>query len=146
MNIKRIFAATVIASLSVFLYLQLRPRTMGDEDAKAIANWLRSAGLKTGQSNNVALPASLSAFSTHGCVDVMLLKNGKLAYFLKSTEGFKGNYQGYIYADSGFPLVIAPDVTGRQTVGIFGLGGGDSYVTVNRKISNNLYAVFSDWG
>ena len=119
---------------------------MRDKDAKAIANWLRSIGLKTGQSNNVALPASLSAFSTHGCVDVMLLKNGKLAYFIKSTEGFKGNYQGYVYADSGFPLTTAPDATGRNTMNIFGGRGANSYITVSRKISNNLYAVFSDWG
>jgi hypothetical protein len=117
---------------------------MDDRKARTVANWLRAANLKPGINRNVKLPILFSGLAASGSVDVMLQGNGKLAYFLKSTEGFKGNYRGYVYVDSGFSFTISNDYYGRRTIDILAPRG--DYLVIDKNLSNNLYAVFSDMG
>lgn len=144
MKLKRLIAATAFAILIISIWFLLRLNVVDDKKAIAMANWLRSTNLKRGMNANVKLPAQFSSLAARGSVDVMLQQNGKLAYLLKSKEELKGNYQGYVYVDSNFPLTISKDYYGRSLIDIFGSGG--DYIVVDKKVSNNLYAVFSDLG
>jgi hypothetical protein len=142
MKVKWFLLTGVFAVLIISLWFLLRLNKMDNRKAEAIASWLRSTKLKPGINTNVKLPAQFSGLAASSSVEVMLQQNGKLAYFLKSTKGFKGNYRGYIYVDSGFLFTISKDYYGRSTTDIFA-SGGDSAV-INKKLSNNLYAVFFD--
>jgi hypothetical protein len=142
MKVKWFLLTGVFAVLIISLWFLLRLNKMDNRKAEAIASWLRSTKLKPGINTNVKLPAQFSGLAADGTVDVMLQQNGKLAYFLKSTKGFKGNYQGYIFVDSGFSFVMGKDPYGRSTIDTF--SSSEDFAVIDKKLSNNLYAIFFD--
>lgn len=142
MKMKGFVVAAVLVLIVSLAWLRLRHHKMDSKKATAITTWLRTVHLKPGMNANVKLPPNFSGLAADDSVDVMQNRNGKLAYFLKTSEGYKGNYQGYIYVDSGFPFTITKDSYDRNTIDIFNLGG--NYPVIDKKISNHLYAVFFD--
>lgn len=120
-------------------------RPLNDDEAKSLANWLRTQPLEPGENAKVMLPVEYKGLAAHGILDLVFLQNGKVTYFLKTSIGYKGNYDGYIYVDSGAPLIIEHDSFGRDTLGIGGRVA-DPYFAISQKLSNNLYAVYSDLG
>jgi len=141
MKLKWLVAAAAVVILVGSMWFLLRTNRIDDDKAKAVASWLHSVRLKPGLNANVKLPAQFNDLAASGSVDVMLSQNNKLAYFLRTKKGFKGNYQGYIYVESGYPFIITNDSYGRSTIDIF--SDGNSSV-IDKKISNNVYAVFFD--
>jgi hypothetical protein len=137
---RRIVVVFVVLTCTVGL---LSLRSMNDRKAKAIAGWLRSQSLKSGESTNVKLPIQYKVLAARSSIDLVYRRKNKLAFFIKTTEGWKENYHGYVYVDPGYPLNIVKDSYGRGTIDLRGDGRGQDMV-IYEKLSNNLYGVFFD--
>src|SRR5262249_8307487 len=103
----------------------------------AISEQVRGGKLAAGDNKEVALPRGYRHKAVRGVVDVMVQPDGKIAFLLKTSEGGKGSFDGMLFVDAGYPMLMELDYYGRETPNIFE-SRRDSMV-VREKISENVY-------
>lgn len=112
-------------------------------DLVGISEWLREQNLPAGEYTDVELPARFALAAHGGTVDVVVAPTGRIAFLLKTSVGWKQNYEGYVYATS--PLgsgEFFDDYYGRACIKFTEY----EHPVVECRIDDQTYEVFFDLG
>jgi hypothetical protein len=118
-------------------YIVTRP------DVTGIAAWLQTQRLAPGGHDGVELPAQFRSSAANGTVDVFVSPNGRIIFLLKTSIGWKHNYEGFIHSTAPFSAAdFAEGYNGRDIIGIEFFG----QPAIERKVDDQTYEVFFDLG
>jgi hypothetical protein len=112
-------------------------------DLPGVAAWLQTQNLAPGEHDAIELPAQFRLTSANGTVDVVVSPTGRIAFLLKTSIGWKHNYEGYVYSTE--PLQPQEFFLGYGDREAIELSKGEQPF-VERKIDDHTYEVFFDLG
>jgi hypothetical protein len=118
-------------------YILTRP------DLPGVAAWLQTQNLAVGEHDAIELPAQFRMTSVNGTVDVVVSPTGQISFLLKTSIGWKQNYEGYLYSTE--PLWQLRSFLGYGDREAIEFSKGE-HPFVERKIDDRTYEVFFDLG
>ncbi len=71
-------------------------------DPAAIAAWLQTRNLVPGDHDDVELPLVHRMSAARGKIDVVVAPDGRITFLLKTSIGWKENYEVFVYSTQEF--------------------------------------------
>ena len=130
-------ALSAVIFISAFALIYFCLPTQGD--CARVMREVQALNLPVGGHPNVSVPGLKLFYSEE--LDVAVLPDGRTVLLIKTSIGWKGNYDGYVYASAPLTTAeFASDYYGREEILIPGLGS----IVVRKKYSATFFKVFFD--
>ena len=134
-----------IYAVLVFIFNGMNKQNVNENDFEMVIRELKTSGLATGSHPTIALPASLRHMSYNGTVSAVVTNDGRLIVLFKTSVGWKGNYDGFVYSDAPLKTSeLSTDYYGRPIIAIDGLEG--DCPVIHKQINSRWFEVFFDLG
>lgn len=115
------------------------------KELKAVIEWIRTTVSDTDLKEvlEMRLPAKFKKLSVDGKVTAVLVSDGRYCILLKSSIGWKNNFQGILYIQNDLKRDEILEADGRTYISVSGIPPFEE-LYLNEKKGEGIYLVYFD--